>query len=82
MRDHRIHPDLPHREGRGGRHRKLNDRTLQIKVDLQSGRGNDDQRTILVDDRDWRVARPIPDYVVQIWLRYEEVGLAYMGRSR
>ncbi|MGY0574617.1 hypothetical protein ACTGJ9_029070 [Bradyrhizobium sp. RDM12] len=55
---------------------------MQIKVDLQSGRGNDDQRTILVDDRDWRVARPIPDYVVQIWLRYEEVGLAYMGRSR
>lgn len=58
---------------------RLNDRTLQIRVDLQSGNGNDDQCTILVDDRDWRVARPLTGESLQIWLGYTEVGLAYMG---
>ncbi|WP_029083397.1 phage late control D family protein [Bradyrhizobium sp. th.b2] len=58
---------------------RLNDRTLQIRVDLQSGNGNDDQCTILIDDRDWRVARPLTGETLQIWLGYQEVGLAYMG---
>jgi phage protein D len=58
---------------------RLNDRTLQIKVDLQSGNGNDDQCTILIDDRDWRVARPTTGEDIQVWLGYQEVGLAYMG---
>ena len=58
---------------------RLNDRTLQIRVDLQSGNGNDDQCTILVDDRDWRVARPTTGEDLQVWLGYQEVGLAYMG---
>jgi phage protein D len=58
---------------------RLNDRTLQIRVDLQSGNGNDDQCTILIDDRDWRVARPLTGESIQVWLGYEEVGLAYMG---
>jgi phage protein D len=58
---------------------QFNDRTLQIKVDLQSGNGNDDQCTILVDDRDWRIARPITGESIQIWLGYIEVGIAYMG---
>lgn len=57
----------------------FNDRTTQIKVDLQSGNGNDDQCAITIDDRDWRVARPIPGEDLQIWLGYQEVGLAYMG---
>ncbi|SDK39728.1 phage late control D family protein [Bradyrhizobium ottawaense] len=58
---------------------QFNDRTTQIKVDLQAGNGNDDQCTITVDDRDWRVARPIPGESLQIWLGYAEIGLAYMG---
>ena len=58
---------------------RFNDRTTQIKVDLQAGNGNDDQCTILVDDRDWRIARPLTGDVLSIWLGYQEVGLAYMG---
>jgi phage protein D len=58
---------------------QFNDRTLQIKVDLQSGNGNDDQCTILVDDRDWRISRPSTGESLQIWLGYTEVGIAYMG---
>src|SRR5258707_824411 len=57
----------------------FNDRTTQIKVDLQAGNGNDDQCAITVDDRDWRIARPIVGENLQIWLGYQEVGLAYMG---
>ena len=58
---------------------RFNDRTTQIKVDLQAGNGNDDQCTIVVDDRDWRIARPLTGDVLSIWLGYEEVGLSYMG---
>jgi uncharacterized protein len=58
---------------------RFNDRTTQIKVDLQAGNGNDDQCTIVVDDRDWRIARPLTGDVVSIWLGYAEVGLSYMG---
>ncbi|TYO65546.1 hypothetical protein FXV83_16575 [Bradyrhizobium hipponense] len=57
----------------------FNDRTLQIKVDLQAGNGNDDQCTILIDDRDWRVARPYTGDIIAVWLGYVEVGMAYMG---
>ena len=39
---------------------RFNDRTTQIKVELQAGGGNDDQCTITLDDRDWAIARPIP----------------------
>jgi phage protein D len=59
---------------------QFNDRTTQIKIELQSGRGNDDQCTIVVDDRDWRIARPITGEDLAVWLGYTEVGLAYMGR--
>jgi phage protein D len=58
---------------------QFNDRTLQIKVDLQAGNGNDDQCTLLVDDRDWRIARPLTGDTISVWLGYVEVGLAYMG---
>lgn len=58
---------------------RFNDRTTQIRVDLQAGDGNDDQCTIMVDDRDWRVGRPIPGEDIQVWLGYLEVGLAYLG---
>jgi phage protein D len=58
---------------------RFNDRTTQIKVDLQAGNGNDDQCTIVVDDRDWRIARPLTGDVLSIWLGYAEVGLSYMG---
>jgi phage protein D len=58
---------------------RFNDRTLQIKVDLQAGNGNDDQCTILVDDRDWRIARPMNGDTISVWLGYEEVGIAFMG---
>ncbi|MGX9944845.1 phage late control D family protein [Bradyrhizobium denitrificans] len=58
---------------------QFNDRTLQIKVDLQAGNGNDDQCTVLIDDRDWRIARPLTGDVLGVWLGYVEVGMAYMG---
>jgi phage protein D len=58
---------------------RFNDRSTQIKIELQAGNGNDDQCTILVDDRDWRIARPMNGDTLAVWLGYQEVGLAYMG---
>ncbi|WP_315729783.1 hypothetical protein [Bradyrhizobium sp. SZCCHNRI2010] len=57
----------------------FNDRTTQINVELTAGGGEGDRCEIIVDDRDWAIARPYPGETIQIWLGYEEIGLAYMG---
>jgi phage protein D len=57
----------------------FNDRTTQIKVELTAGGGEGDRCEIVVDDRDWRIARPFGGEQIQIWLGYQEIGLAYMG---
>lgn len=59
---------------------RFNDRTTDIKVVLQSGGGDGDQCVIKVDDRDWKIARPVVGDVIEVWLGYQEVGLAYMGQ--
>lgn len=58
---------------------KFNDRTVSIKVELTAGGGEGDRCDIKLDDRDWRLARPYPGEVIQIYLGYQEIGLAYMG---
>jgi phage protein D len=58
---------------------RFNDRTTQIKVELISDGEEGDRATIVVDDRDWRIARPFPGDFLDISLGYAEVGLARMG---
>jgi uncharacterized protein len=58
---------------------QFNDRTMQIKVELIAGGGEGDHCVILIDDRDWRIARPSPGENIQLYLGYQEIGLAYMG---
>jgi len=58
---------------------RFNDRTTQIKVELIAGGGEGDRCEIVVDDRDWLIARPYGGQKIQVWLGYQEVGLAYMG---
>ncbi|WP_315768346.1 MULTISPECIES: hypothetical protein [unclassified Bradyrhizobium] len=57
----------------------FNDRTTKIKVDLTSGGGEGDRCEIELDDRDWRIARPFGGEMIQVWLGYKEIGLAYLG---
>lgn len=58
----------------------FNDRTIMIRVDSSAEQGEGgDLFHIIVDDRDWMVARPEPGAILAIELGYKEVGLAYMG---
>lgn len=62
---------------------RFNDRTTQIKVEMTAGDGEGDMCAITVDDRGWKIARPTPEAdSLQIWLGYQEVGLAYMGQFK
>ena len=54
-------------------------RALEIKVELQSGNGSQDTCTITVDDRDWLLALPQVNDGIEVYLGYEEVGMAFMG---
>lgn len=54
-------------------------RALDIKVELASGNGAQDTCTITVDDRDWLLALPQVDDAIEVYLGYEEVGMAFMG---
>lgn len=58
---------------------RFNDRTTEIKVELASGNGEGDKCVIKLDDRDWKIARPVPGDYLEIYLGYEEVGVSYMG---
>jgi uncharacterized protein len=57
----------------------FNDRTTQIKVELVAGGGEGDRCVIMIDDRDWAVAAVEPGEAIQVYLGYQEIGLAYMG---
>ncbi|WP_316207377.1 hypothetical protein [Bradyrhizobium sp. SZCCHNR3118] len=57
----------------------FNDRTTQIKVELYAGGGQGDSCSITLDDRDWALAPIDPGDAIQVYLGYEEVGLAYQG---
>lgn len=58
---------------------RFNDRTTEIKVELVAGGGDGDKCVIKVDDRDWKIARPVPGDYLEIYLGYTEVGVSYMG---
>lgn len=58
---------------------RFNDRTIDIKVELVAGGGDTDKCTIKVDDRDWKIATPTTGDYLEIYMGYEEVGLAYLG---
>ncbi len=58
---------------------RFNDRTLEIKVELTAGGGDQDKCLIVVDDRDWKIATPSTGDYLDIYLGYKEVGLAFMG---
>lgn len=57
----------------------FNNRALDIRVELASGHGAQDTCTITVDDRDWLLALPQVDDGIEVYLGYEEVGMAFMG---
>lgn len=59
---------------------RFNDRSISIEVELFSGGGEGDRCQISVDDRDWRVAHPYVGDKLEIYLGYQEVGLAFMGQ--
>lgn len=58
---------------------RFNDRTTSIKVELTAGGGSGDRCEIMIDDRDWALERPAGAAKIQVWLGYQEIGLAYMG---
>ncbi len=58
---------------------RFNDRTTEIKVELAAGNGETDKCMIKLDDRDWKIARPVPGDYLEIYLGYTEVGVSYMG---
>jgi phage protein D len=59
---------------------RFNDRTTKIMVELNSRGADGDKCEITVDDRDWKIAFPSLGGDLEIWLGYEEVGLAFMGK--
>lgn len=57
----------------------FNDRTTEIVVDLTIGQGQADRFSIILDDRDFAIASPALGEPLEIYLGYQEVGLAFMG---
>ncbi len=55
---------------------RFNDRLIRIDVTLAPGGGEQDICSIILDDRDWRLASPIVGRKLEIYLGYKEVGLA------
>lgn len=55
------------------------DRAISIEVQLCAGEGMQDTCTIAIDDRDWLVAMPHVGDALQVYMGYEEVGLAFLG---
>jgi phage protein D len=58
---------------------RFQDRATDIKVDLASGNGMDDTLTIMVDDRDWAIARPQVGDFIEVRLGYQDTGVAFMN---
>ena len=55
------------------------DRLTSLRLDLSAGGGSGDILTIELDDRDWKISRPLVGETLAIALGYLETGLARMG---